>query len=99
VIAVAAGHVHSCAIVSAGAVKCWGGNWRGQLGDGTFTNSHNPVNVSGITGAIKIDAGEFHTCVVISGGEVKCWGSNYFGEIGNGEAGYSPIPVDVVGLQ
>ena len=97
---VAAGDDHTCALVAGGAVKCWGGNGAGQLGNGTFGPAEPvPVPVSGITDATAVSATYQYSCARLAGGTVKCWGSNAFGELGNGTVtSAEPIPVLVSGI-
>jgi alpha-tubulin suppressor-like RCC1 family protein len=95
---------HSCAVTTAGAVKCWGWNDEGQLGDGTIVNRLAPVNVTGIaSGALDVSAGDKHTCALIGGAVagtagVKCWGQNRYGQLGVGTTEAYPTPVQVGGF-
>ncbi len=96
-IAVAAGYVHTCALLAGGGVKCWGANDRGQLGDGTLRDSAIPVDVPLPAPASAIAAGYAHACALVAGG-VWCWGDNTTGEVGDGSTTNRPSPVQVPGL-
>ncbi len=101
VASVAAGGSHTCAVTTAGGVKCWGYDGYGQLGnDAALTNQPTPVDVFGLTsGVASVAAGVAHTCAVTTTGGVKCWGRDTYGQLGDDAAiANKPTPVDVLGL-
>jgi len=73
------GESHACAIASSGRAYCWGRNISGELGNGSTTNSADPVAVS-TSGALagrtfkQISAGSRHTCAIASDDWAYCWG-------------------------
>jgi alpha-tubulin suppressor-like RCC1 family protein len=44
---VSAGSYDSCGVTTGGAVKCWGNDSFGRLGNSTFTDSVTPIAVIG----------------------------------------------------
>ena len=75
------GGVHTCAILDAGNVRCWGFSGVGQLGYGhTTTLGDQPgemptpdVAVGGL--ARELALGTNHTCAMLAGDKVRCWGN------------------------
>jgi alpha-tubulin suppressor-like RCC1 family protein len=90
VVAVAAGHGHSLAVLRDGTVRAWGWGGYGQLGDGTPCVSgaasrcqrSTPVMVSGLSGATAVAGGSRHSLALLGDGTVRAWGSNDTRQLG-----------------
>ncbi len=90
--AVIAGNGYSCALLSDGSVKCWGGGAVGQ-------NSATPSVVPGLNGGVAMVAGgQDQACALFPDGTAKCWGYNGSGQLGNGTKIDSSTAVTVSGL-
>lgn len=84
--AVSLGNSFSCALLESNAVKCWGFNEDGELGQGDVeARGDEPGEMGDALPAIdlgttrqilELDVGFEHACVLLEDGKVKCWGNS-----------------------
>lgn len=92
-VAVVGGGLHTCALLEGGALRCWGANDRGQLGDGTDIDRSTPRAVVALDeAAVQLALGQYSTCARLANGEVRCWGFNTFGTLGDGTRSHRSAP-------
>jgi len=95
---IAAGGRHSCTLI-AGKAYCWGGNDRGQLGDGELESRDTPTPVVSDLEFTQLTTGYAHTCGIARGGEAYCWGADERGQLGDATTTSRSAPVRVAGNQ
>jgi alpha-tubulin suppressor-like RCC1 family protein len=89
VVHLTAGGSHTCALLSDGAVRCWGQGTR--LGYATTDNigdNEQPYVAGDVpTGGVvkQVAAGGSFTCALYEEGNVRCWGDNNNGQLGYGD--------------
>jgi len=81
-------HDESVCGVSNGAVKCWGSDTGGQLGDGNDTGTQSyPATTAIPAGAVQVASGGGANYAVVVDGvnrDVRCWGSEANSQCGTG---------------
>jgi len=99
---VSTGGDRACALLSGGALNCWGKNASGELGDGSSVSRASPVAIlaSGATLPSLGDAADAaHACMVSPSGRLQCWGSNASGQLGDGTLRSQNTPTGVVAYE
>jgi hypothetical protein len=93
----------TCAIVEGGAVKCWGCNYYGTIGNGSTSVDPVlvPTSVVGLAGpAVHVEAADWTACALLASGGVQCWGRGDLGYLGTGDAPEAQVkPRYVAGLE
>lgn len=71
---------HYCLLTTYGAVRCWGDNYFGELGDGQTQTNSPTLTADVLTDVQAIAAGVQYTCALMKSGGIRCWGYGGCGE-------------------
>jgi alpha-tubulin suppressor-like RCC1 family protein len=83
--------------IRGGTLWAWGSNFNGQLGDGTYNDHENPVQIGVDDTWRNIAAGTSHTLGLKADGSLWAWGDNTYGQLGNGTNTSSLVPIQIPG--
>ena len=97
-VGISAGIYHTILAQADGTVWTWGGNYEGQIGNGTTTPRPTPAQVPGLSGVVAVAAGYYHSVALTSDGTLWAWGRNFYGQLGDGTTAQRLAPVQVVGI-
>jgi alpha-tubulin suppressor-like RCC1 family protein len=103
--AVAANRHQVTTLKNDGTMWSWGSNTDGELGDGTQTERHTPVQVHGVgdsgflSGVAEIGMAGHHGMAIKADGTFYDWGRNSNGQLGDNKAANpEKTPVQVFGV-
>jgi alpha-tubulin suppressor-like RCC1 family protein len=88
---ISAGSDHACAVLDDTSVACWGFNWAGELGNGTYIDSLSPVATLAVTPTLpklrdveSVAVNGLHSCArFATTWLMACWGNNSQGQLGD----------------
>jgi len=92
---VASGGSHTVALRTNGTLWAWGDNRQGQVGDGTTTSRHSPVQIGTADNWAGVSAGSTHTVALRTDGTLWAWGNNGSGRLGDGTTTSRQSPVQI----
>jgi hypothetical protein len=77
-----AGGQFTCGLTNSGQAWCWGSGPFGELGNGSYGDSLEPLQVAGGLYFSTLALGGTHVCGITTDQRLYCWGSNEFGQVG-----------------
>lgn len=76
------------------SLKSWGGNSKGQIGNGTSTTQNTPVMI-GSANWTTVQAGSLYSMGLLSDSTLWAWGYNASGQLGDGTLADKNAPVQI----
>jgi alpha-tubulin suppressor-like RCC1 family protein len=103
VTAISIGTESVCAVVTGGAVECWGDDLDDALGVGAVTGpnfaSDAPIALTTLSsGVTSVSVGDLSACAILANGGLDCWGYDNNGQLGNNSTLNQLLPVQITGL-
>jgi len=98
----AAGSTNSFYVKNDGSLWAWGYNADGQLGYGTRTSHHTPVNIMDDVTVVSTSRnshdwiGQSHTLTIKTDGSLWAWGYNNYGQLGDNTTAFRYIPIKII---
>lgn len=93
--AVGTGALHSLMLKADGTLWATGDNQYGQLGDGTTTDQHSPIQIGADTDWEAVSCGSLFSAALKSDGTLWAWGNNQHGQCGTGDTTENHAPTQV----
>ncbi len=94
---VSVGVYHCVGIKTDSTLWTWGGNYSGQLGDGTNLDKSVPTQIGTGHDWKMIATGHYHTLAIKTDGTLWAWGNNTYGQIGDFSTGNSRYNPEKIG--
>jgi alpha-tubulin suppressor-like RCC1 family protein len=104
-------YTHACAVLTTGALYCWGDNEEGECGDNAaplpiIVSTPYLVTIPGAGKIVSVATGDEFTCATdgtAGTGKVYCWGENIYYQLGHAVtppayAYFTPVPGAVDGI-
>jgi alpha-tubulin suppressor-like RCC1 family protein len=89
---------HGCVILGDHAVRCWGENDYGQLGQPGRKHQAEALPVPGLSDVVELSLAPTFSCARTNGGKILCWGDNWYGQLGDGTRTERREPREVAGI-
>lgn len=87
---VSVGYHHIAIVKMDGSLWMWGSNTYGQLGNGTYTASTEPIKI--MDNVQSVSLGEVHSAAIKEDGSLWTWGCNFSGQLGIGKLDNGKLP-------
>ena len=99
---VSVGAIHGCAILTTGALECWGNNSYGQTGnnDNLVTTVFTAITPAGFGANVEeVSTYDYYVCARLQNNSVSCWGNMPIGGVTYAPTAVTSLPSNISQLE